>query len=281
MNENTETPSASANATPLAQNEYVTELFSMLQENGKDTTGLAALIGHVSEMESFVKRAEDKIADMKTQLSEMKEVQNHPVKTALQNAIKSLEHKVAEVRERIAELKTNIIDGCKSAAEAFKEKGAAALNGIAKFFHIKGALKAVDRDIEQSLKICDKSIANINSFAAEYHSAGRALKNLARIATGQEPIDAKKEAGKLAKAVSAPYKAQRNALNGIKGAVDKAIAALESAEERQAERKTERPAEREHKPDMLAKIAKNKERVEQQKREMPEPERAKAVGAEL
>jgi TPR repeat protein len=269
------------NTAPLAENQYVQELFSVMRDNGKDTAGLAALIGHVSEMESFVKRAEDRIAEMKSQLSEMKEVRNHPVKTALQNAIKTLESKVAEVKERITELKHNIVEGCKSAVEAFKEKGAAALNGIAKFFHIKGALKAVDRDMEQSIKICDKAIANINSFAAEYHSAGRAIKNLARIAVGKEPVDAKKEAGKLAKAVAAPYKAQKTALNGIKKAVDNAITALEAAEERQNERKTGRQAERADKPDMLAKIAKNKERVEQKKREAPEIERTKAVGAEL
>ena len=274
MDENT-------NSAPLAQNEYVQELFTVLQENGRDTKGLAALIGHVSEMESFVKRAEDKIADMKSQLAEMKEVQSHPVKTALQNAIKALEHKVAEVKERITELKHNIIEGCKSAVQAFKENGATALNNLAKFFHIKGALKAVDRDMEQSIKICDKSIANINAFADQYHSAGRAIKNMGRVLSGKEPIDVKKEAGKLAKAVSAPYRAQRKALTGIKSAVDKAIATLDGMEERQAARTMVRQAERGDKPDMLAKIAKNKERVEQQKRETPEHDRAKVVGAEI
>jgi hypothetical protein len=280
MNENTVNTNETVSA-PLAENQYVQELFSVMQENGRDTSGLSALIGHVSEMESFVRRAEDKIAEMKSQLSEMKEVQNHPVKTALQNAIKTLEQKVAEVKERITELKHNIVEGCKSAVEAFKEKGAAVLNNIAKFFHIKGALKAVDRDVVRSIMICDKAIANINAFAGEYHSAGRAIKNLARIAVGKAPVDAKKEAGKFARAVAAPYKAQNIVLRGIKKSVNKAITALEAAAEREAERKNERQAERSDRPDMLAKINKNKERVEQQKREAPEIDRAKAVGAEL
>jgi predicted translin family RNA/ssDNA-binding protein len=169
------------NSAPLAENQYVKELFSILQENGRDSSGLAALLGHVSEMESFVKRAEDKIADMKSQLAEMKEVQNHPVKTALQNAIKTLEQKVAEVKERIVELKYNIVEGCKSAVEAFKEKGAAVLNNLAKFFHVKGALKAIDRSADASVKQCDKAIANINGFAENYHAAGRAVKNMGLI----------------------------------------------------------------------------------------------------
>jgi len=281
MNENTNMTNETANSPLLEQNEYVQALFTILQENGKDTKGLAALIGHVSEMESFVKRAEDKIAVMKDQLAEMKEVQNHPVKTALQNAIKSLETKVAEVKERIAELKTNIIEGCKSAVQAFKENGAAALNNLAKFFHIKGGLKAIDKSAEQSVKQCDKAISNINGFAANYHEAGRGIKNMGLIIIGREPVDVKKENGKLAKTVAAPYKAEKAALNGIKKAVDKAIAAFDGMEERQAAKKQERQAERAEKPDMLAKIAKNQERVEREKRELPTPERAKAAGLDV
>ena len=110
--DNTGITASDASTAPLSENQYVQELFSVLQENGRDTTGLAALIGHVSEMENFVKRAEDKIAEMKSQLSEMKEVQNHPVKATLQTAIKNLELKVAEVRERLTELKNNIVEAC-------------------------------------------------------------------------------------------------------------------------------------------------------------------------
>jgi len=281
MSESTTTTNDAANSAPLAENQYVKELFSILQENGRDSTGLAALLGHVSEMESFVKRAEDKIADMKSQLAEMKEVQNHPVKTALQNAIKTLEHKVAEVKERITELKHNIVEGCKNAVAAFKEKGAAALDKLASFFHVKDTLKAIDKSMEQSVRQCDKTIANINEFASQYHTAGRAIKNMGRMLIGKEKIDAKKENGLLAKSVAAPYKAQKAALTGIKKAAVKAIAAIDRMEERQAERKTERQAERADKPDMLAKIAKNKERVEREKLELPTPEREKAKGAEL
>jgi hypothetical protein len=281
MDENSTLQGSPNNSPPLAQNEYVQELFSILQENGKDSKGLAALIGHVSEMENFVTRAEQKIADMKSQLSEMKEVQNHPVKTALQNAIKSLETKVAEVKEHIAELKTNIIEGCKSAVNAFKEKGAAALNNLAQFFHIKGGLKAIDKSAEQAVKRCDKSIADINNFAGNYHEAGRAIKNMGLIITGREPVDEKKANGNLAKVAAAPYKAEKAALKGIKKAVGKAATALDGMEERQAAKKAERSEERAEKPDMLAKIGKNKKRVEREKLELPTPERTKTAGLDV
>jgi hypothetical protein len=243
-----ETPPQSANA-PLMENQYVQALFTILHDNGKDTKGLSALIGHVGEMESFVTRAEQQIAAMKSQLAEMKEVQNHPIKTALTNAIKALETKVAEVKERIGELKTAIIDGCRSAVDAFKEKGAAALNNIAKFFRIKGVLKAVEKGADSDIATCDRAVANINKFAENYHEAGRGIKNMGLIIVGREPVDQKKENGRLAAAMALPYKAEKAAMNGIKKAVvaiEKGLAQLDaSVEAQRARRDIERkPAER-------------------------------------
>ena len=265
--------------SPLAENEYVKQLFGILQDNGRDTSGLSALIGHVTEMEGFVKRAEDKIADMKSQLAEMKEVQNHPVKTYLQNAIKTLETKVAEMKERIGELKNSIVEGCKSAVQAFKDKGIAALNNLASFFKIKNGLEDWNKGIDGIIRTDDKAVAKIEAFSAEYHSAGRAIKNMARVAIGKEPIDAKKEAGKLSKTLAAPYKAQKAVLVKLKGSIENAIKRLEQLGDTAAEKKAERALVK--KPSMLEKLAANKERVEQAKRETPIPERAKAQGLEV
>jgi Asp-tRNA(Asn)/Glu-tRNA(Gln) amidotransferase A subunit family amidase len=280
MNETTAAASDAANSAPLNENEYVQQLFSILQASGRDTTGLAALLGHVSEMENFVKRAEDKIADMKSQLAEMKEVQNHPVKTALQNAIKTLEHKVAEVKERLSELKHSIAEGCMAAVQSFKEKGVSALDNLASFFHIKSGLRDWNKSIDSIIKTDDKAVARIESFAAEYHSAGRGLKNMGRILAGKEPIDAKKEAGKLSKALAAPYKAQKSALLGLKKAIGKAIDKLDALETAAADNRANRVREPEE-PSLLQELAETKELVEQRKLEIPTPERVKSKAAEL
>jgi Asp-tRNA(Asn)/Glu-tRNA(Gln) amidotransferase A subunit family amidase len=268
------------NNTPLSENRYVQELFAILQNNDRDTTGLSALLGHVSEMENFVKRAENKIADMKSQLAEMKEVQNHPVKTALQNAIKTLEHKVAEVKERLNELKHNIADGCKAAVRAFKEKGISALDKLASFFYIKSGLQDWNKRIDSAIKTDDKAVAKIESFASEYHSAGRALKNMGRVFMGKEPIDAKKEAGKLSKALAAPYKTQKSALLGLKKAISKAIDKLDALETTAADSRANRVREPKE-PSLLQELAEAGELVERRKLEIPTPERVKSKAAEL
>lgn len=266
----------------LAENEYIKELFTTLKDSGRDTAGLSALLHHVGEMESFVKRAEDKIADMKSQLSEMKEMQDHPLKAALKTAIKNLEQKVSEVKTQLAAIKSNIAEGCRNAVAAFREKGITALDNLASFFHVKNSLQNLRKSVDSVIEADNKAAERIGAFAVEYHSAGRAVKNMARMAAGKEPVQTHKEIGKLAKTIAAPYFAHRAVMTDLRRSVDKAIASIERLDKEvhsQQEKQAERTAEK--KPSLLLKLETNKERVEQAKREMPMPERAKVQGVEV
>jgi len=283
MNEQTRLTMDATDAAPLTENQYVKELFSLLQESGRDTSGLDALLSHVSEMENFAKRADDKIADMKSQLAEMKEMQNHPVKTYLQNAIKTLERKAAEVRDMLSELKSNIANGCKNAVNVVKSQGVAALDKLASFFHIKSGLIGMNKNIDNMIRGDDKAVAKIEAFASEYHSANRHIKNMLRVAIGKQPLDAKKEAGKLAGAMAAPYKAQKAALMGFKKSIEKSVMRLEQLENSAAAILGHRQAERSaaKKPSLLASLQKNLALVEQAKREAPVRQIARIKGTEL
>ncbi|MDR0915658.1 MAG: hypothetical protein LBN02_00475 [Oscillospiraceae bacterium] len=267
------------NETPLAQNEYVAELFAMLQGSGRDTSGLSALLVHVGSMEDFITTAEGKIADMKSQLDAMRELQNHPVKTALQNAVMTLETKIAEVRERLAEIKAGIIAGCKNTIAAFKETGISVLDKLASFFHLKGGLQSVKRDITAGIQECDNTIAKINAFAQEYHAAGRHVGNMARVALNRQTKAKDKEVGKLARTVSAPYRAEKACLVSARKAVNRATNALEQLESTAEANRAERALEK--KPSFIDRLDVNKERAEQAKHERQTPERTKAQGAEI
>jgi len=267
------------NGTPLQENRYVTELLSILRDNGKDASVFTALLNHVNEMEGFIKRAEDTIASMKPQLAEMKEVQNHPVKNALRNAIKALEQKVADIKERLSEIKGNIVEGCKNAVAAFKEKGVAALDKLASFFGVKEFLQNWKKEIDSGIRADDKAIAKIEAFASEYHSAGNAIKNMARVAVGKQPINAKREAGKLAKTIAAPYRAQKATLTGLRKSVENAITKLEQLENTASAKRAERTETK--KPSLLAQLQENKAIVEQSKRDPPIKARVNIKGAEI
>jgi hypothetical protein len=264
---------------PLYENQYVKELYSILQESGRDTSGLSALLGHVSEMESFVKNAEDKISVMKDQLAEMKEIQNHPVKTALTRAIKNLEHTVTVMKSQISKLKENIVEGCKSAVTAFKEKGATALNNLASFFKVKSAVNALDKAANDGVKTCDDAVSKIIEFSKTYHQAGLAFRNMGRILSGKPTQTAAKEAGKLSKALAAPYKAKQALLVKISSAAKSTVLKLDNLDARQAVKQAERA--REKKPSLLENLAAKKELVAAKKLEMPTPERVKTANLEV
>jgi hypothetical protein len=271
-------PPAQSNQ-PLYENPYVRELFVILQDNGRDTTGLSALLGHVSEMENFVKRAEEKISDMKSQLAEMKDVQNHPVKTALQKAIKTLENTVAVMKERINELKARIVEGCKNAVAAFREKGISALDKLASFFHIKDAFKALDKCAKENVAVCDKSISHTTAYYAEFYKASRAIRNMGRILSGKEPLPPQSETRRLEKAATAPCRAEKAINLKISELASAAAKRLEQLETTAADKRENQV--REKQPTLLDEVRDAQRLVEQRKLEMPAPERVKSKATEI
>lgn len=285
MNDNTTANDGSVSAsTSLYDNVYIKEVFGILKDNGKDTTGLTALINHITNMENIVKIAESRIAQIESQLSKINEIQNHPIRNVLQGTKNALERKVAGIKEQLAELKIKIINGCKNAITAFKDKGADALDKLASFFKIKNGLQSISKDIDDCIKLDNKAIAKIETFSKEYHETGRHLHNLVRTITGKPLIDTAKESGKLAKTISAPYKADRAIQLKMKAVVTSMIKGLEHLEQRAAAKRETKSAEKttttEKKPSLEEKLRANKEIIKQKDLEKPTPIRTKAQGIE-
>ncbi|MDR0905238.1 MAG: hypothetical protein LBN00_03535 [Oscillospiraceae bacterium] len=255
-------------SAPLMGNEYVIGLLDMMRENRTDTSELTAVIDYVVTIERGLNTAVAELANMRRELAEMREIQGHPVKTELQNAIRSLESKINAARERIGEVKDAIIDGCKRALTAFKEKGESALNDVMSFFHLKGGLKAVNKSLNEGIRECDSAIMKIDNFSREYHSAGRHLKNMARVAVGKEAISSANAIGKLAWTFNAPYRASKTCLLGAKRAVNAAIRKLEQLEQSVSARAEKKPSTREN-----MKVLKSQ--LEQAKKDAPVPKHDK------
>ena len=224
--------SIAIDSVALTENTHVQELIAILKDNGKDVTGLLTLLEHVKNMEQFCNQAESKIDDMKLQLGEMKEIKNHPIRTALQNTIKSLDVKVGEVKAQLSILKTSIITGCKNAVEAFKEKGIEALDKLVSFLRVKSCLEKVNSCTASAVKDCDKAIKMVESFSLEYRKTGLSIKNMARILLGKEPLNTVAESGKLSKAFCAPARAERACMISIQETANSMIKDLEQLSEK-------------------------------------------------
>ena len=214
--------------TPIAENEYVKELLALLKENQSPAGNeLLEAIGHVSEMEKQLASAVDELKAMRQDLEKM---QNNPLKTALQKSVIVLQDRILALRNSLAELKAGIIEGCKNTLAAVKEQGISALDNAARFFHIKPGLEALRNNINEGIKADEKAISRIEAVSAEYHEAGRHVKNIGRALMGKEAVQEAKAVGKLAKTVQAPYRAERACFLAARKGLDKAVAGLDRLE---------------------------------------------------
>ena len=123
---------AETDSQPIAENEQVKELLALLKDN--NTPGyeeFAKLIEHVTGMEQRLLEATE---ELKAVRQEMKGLQNHSLKDALQKSCKAMETNISAMRHRLSELKGQIINGCRNILADFRERGAVALNGITQFY---------------------------------------------------------------------------------------------------------------------------------------------------
>jgi len=108
------------------------------------------------------------------------------------------------------------------------------------------------------------------------------MKNMGRVLVGKPPVDTAKESGKLAKAVSLPYKAHKAVQVKMKTAVIAMIGSLDKLEQKIiAKREEKAAASGEKKPSLAKKLKENKERIRQKDLERTLPERARVPGVEV
>jgi hypothetical protein len=259
---------------PLMENPHVQELLAALRDNDADATNLTAMMNHVSAVERFMEQANGQLAAMRRELADIHEIQKHPIKTALQNSIQSLQSKLNAAMEWLGEVKAGIIEGCIRLLLAIKEQGKAALNGMMKFFHIKGGLEAIRDSCTASIQEDNKAIAKIEAFSQQYHETGKAFGNMGRVLFGKEAKQDAKPVGKLAHTLEAPYKADRAISAKMRNACARAIGSLERLDAEVSERRAEKTAAKSEKTSLLQRLDENKERAARESLERSLPERA-------
>ena len=251
--------------TSLMENEHVKELLSIMEESRVDSKDLRELLGHVGDMERQLDAAVRELTVMRRELNGMREDQNHPARAALRNTARSLEGTVKETRGRLASLKNNIIEGCKNAVAAFKEKGVSVLNRIAGFLGIKDGLQNMRESLNRSIGENEKAIAKIEAVSAEFHKTGSHMRNIGRVLLGKETREDVKPTGKLANFLESPYRSELAHLKRTGKSLDAAIGKLE---------KLERAAER---PSVLENMKTLKEQAARENTEKSAPKKQKQM----
>lgn len=209
---------------PIAENGQVQALLALLQEdNAPGCREFAELVRHVSGME---RQLSDALEELQAVRRKMQEVQDHSLKAILQKSSRALEGNVDAMRLRLSELKGQIIEGCRNILEDFKERGAAALDGTARFFHLKPALEAVQNAAGNSIQACDSAVSRLDAFSKEYHEAGLHLKNMGRSLMGKPAETEIKDSGKIARAFTGAFVVERVFAAAVSRRAGQAVDAL-------------------------------------------------------
>ncbi|MDR1467287.1 MAG: hypothetical protein LBI55_02545 [Oscillospiraceae bacterium] len=235
-------PKTSTTAVPIMENEYVIELLEILKAHKSPSINdFNAVLGHVAAMEKQLEAAVSELAAMRRDLAEA-EKHNHPIKNTMQKAVIAMQGQVLDLREKLAALKQSVIDGCKNALAAFKEKGISALDNIARFFKIKPILETIHTGADKAAQAADRAVANIEAASTRYHEAELHMKNAGRALKGKEAEQDMKPSGKIAKVFTAPFRATRFCFKGIRNNAVAAVGKLNHLEEQAAEQKQKKPS---------------------------------------
>lgn len=200
-------PKTNRVSVPLARNKEVADLLALLQKHKSPSlTDFRMLLNKVNEVEQQLEAAVRELAAMRAVLAES-EQRRHPAANAMRKALISMQAHILELREKLAALRQAVVEGSKNALTAFREKGASALDNIARFFKVRPILDAIHTQAGHAVAAADRSVVRIEAASMKYHEAGRHLKNAGRALTGKEAVQAAKSPGMVSKTFTAPFRA--------------------------------------------------------------------------
>lgn len=214
----------------LQDNEHVKELLALLKENSVSAKDVLEVLDYVGSMESNLTKLAAELSSVRRELADMRNIQEHPAKHAFENAARTMEKNISVMQERINGIKESIIESCKNAVTAFKEKGIEALSNLASFFHIKEGFLSLRENLESNIRSSDKAIERIEAVSDAYHEAGRRIKNVGRALADKELIEDAKPSGKLANLLEAPFRREKESYTHALRDVNKTIDRLERLE---------------------------------------------------
>lgn len=254
--------------TPLADNIEVRKLLRILtnEDLNAESKNFLALVQYMDTMEKQFNKVLDELQEVKQQINAMPE-QRKTIKTTYQDAAQNLENQIHKIKEQLANIKANIIKGSKKAVDQLKWGGLSGLNKVMDFLKIKNGLTTARDNLNQSIASTEKSIAKINAISNEYHEVGRHVKNIGKAMSGKEPIQEKKENGRLSAFVKKPFENDLKNLTKIKGTIENAIASVENLN--QSVRDNQKAAASQNKPSILKSLQTFKEKQPEKKDKVP------------
>ena len=267
----------------LSDHEAVTELLSLMKENGRklnaaELSYMIYAIDHIdkqySELLSMIQDRRDRLAEAAAECyaagAEAPDFSEFQV----------VQKEAEQVLSKVAAVKEKIVIWAKAAVEDFKQIGVSALDTAMSTLNVHSMLWTLRRQARSSTLNIIATIQRAETMGQEMRSMGGHLKNVIWVIQGKAPqvVDGGQE-GRFQSVILAPMRAVRKMLSVVSNATLAAIGGVEhlsesaeAARKARAERAAQKPGKRlEKKPSIRQALQKNQAEVAA--RSAPAPDR--------
>lgn len=230
----------------MEQDQSMQELLKLLEESGRkaQAADLSALLFYMDGMQRQYAAVLQELQEVRKQLDKTAN-RTSPAKTALQKAFAALERQLDAVRERLQEARDALSAWAKDTVEDVKIMGVTALDKAMSTLHVKPALEAAQKGLQQSVSGTKAAIERGEAVGAELRTAKRHIRNAVYTLLGKKiPTHLSGDAGRFQNAVLAPLRGIHKTLSGMNnnalgmiGLVERLEQSAERGRERRAEKK--------------------------------------------
>jgi len=212
---------------PLYKNPDVINFLEVMNAPGMETQkqDYESLIKYVDTLENQYSALRSEIAELKTQISGIKDKKNPFVAM-----VEMMESAVSDMGTKLTGIRDSIISFTQNALDTIRDKGLTALGSVSGFLKIKDGLQAVSSGLEKSVVNAESTVKKIEAMSCEYHEMGNSARNIGRIFIGREINEEIKANGNLAEAMEMPFIGIKNAFTAMGKTVNMAAAKVESLE---------------------------------------------------
>ena len=238
----------------MEQDQNVQELLKLLKENGQEgqASDLSALLFYMDGMQRQYEAVLRELQEVRKQLDQTAN-RPSPAKAAFQKALSALEQRLDTVREQLQTVYDSVSAWAKDAVENVQIMGVTALDKAMSALHVKPALEAAQKNLQQSVSDTKAAIERGEAVGAELRTAKRHIRNAVYMALGKKiPSHLSGDAGRFQSAVIAPLNGIHKMLSNMNNNALGMIGLVERLEQ-SAERGRERVAEK--KPSIRAELA--------------------------
>lgn len=217
---------------PLEQDKNVQAVTALMDANGRHemSVDLVALLVIMADLDRRNQALEQELRGMKTELTELK-ARKSPLAKAMEAAVNATQKCVDGVKEQLSNIRNAVVSWAKDTAENVKLHGVSALDKSVAFLHIRPMMEAVQANIQGALDSVRAAVDRGEEMGFQLREAGRAMGNAFKAARGKEEnLTPAVQEGRFQKAVLAPSRAVKGALNGMNETALGGIGALEKLE---------------------------------------------------